>query len=95
MASQKFQQKVSLMFLENQCDVTFNYTPADPGSMYRRNGDPGDPRSSADFEITSIEAHYGNNEKFELLPLFSEAGIQLVEEALEWLSEEYEEARYD
>jgi hypothetical protein len=33
--------------------VDFNYYPGSPGSMYKKNGDPGDPPESEEVEILS------------------------------------------
>lgn len=75
-------QKVQLMFLENECDVEFDYSPAIPGRMYMRNGDPGYPAEPEEFVITSIVAHYGKNERMEILGLLSEQAIEDAEEAV-------------
>lgn len=40
---------------ESQVQVHFNYTPEEPATMYRSNGDPGDPGTPEEFDITKIE----------------------------------------
>lgn len=34
--------------------VTGDYSPYHPGTMYRRNGDPGDPPEPAEFSISQV-----------------------------------------
>lgn len=46
---------------EKEVAVTFefNYYPGHPGSMYRRNGDPGDPPEPADIDVLSYARNDG------------------------------------
>lgn len=39
---------------EPQVSVEANYYPGSPGSMYRSNGDPGDPPEDDEVEVTKI-----------------------------------------
>lgn len=39
---------------EQDCRVTFKYSPGRPGSWYKRNGDPGDPPEPAEVEVIKV-----------------------------------------
>ncbi len=45
---------------ELPCLVSYDYTPAERGSMYDRNGDPGNPPSPEEITIYSITVFLGN-----------------------------------
>lgn len=40
--------------VEPQVAVEANYYPGSPGSMYRANGDPGDPPEDDEVEVTKV-----------------------------------------
>lgn len=46
-------------------DVEFNYSPGRPMTMYRRNGDPGDPAEPDELELINVRAK-GETEEFKL-----------------------------
>lgn len=39
---------------EQDCRITFKYSPGRSGSWYKRNGDPGDPPEPAEVEIIKV-----------------------------------------
>lgn len=45
---------------EIEITVTFNISSYRPETMYRSNGDPGDPAEGGDLEIESVYDEYGN-----------------------------------
>jgi len=64
--------------------VTFNYYPGFPGSMYKSNGDPGDPPEDAEIEFISA---FLNGE--DVLDKLSPRGLEDIrEECLEYAEED-------
>lgn len=45
---------VTIPSYENELRVLGTYYPGSPGSMYKRNGDPGDPPEDPEFDIHHI-----------------------------------------
>lgn len=50
-----------------EVSVEADFTPGHPGTMYARNGDPGDPPEGAEVEITSITDGDGNEIEYDSL----------------------------
>ena len=61
----KVQVEIEYLFVPAGCqeeeaaypilDLTLNYTPGAPATMYQRNGDPGDPGYSAEVDLLSVD----------------------------------------
>jgi hypothetical protein len=46
---------------EIECEVEYDYTPGDPGRWYLPNGDPGEPPTAEEIDITCITTVSGVN----------------------------------
>ena len=57
-------------------DVTFTYYSGSNGTMYARNGDPGDPPEDPEVEVLSILDSEGND-------IFSKLTVQEAEDLLD------------
>ena len=75
---------------EDEAEVTVeaSCTPGFPGTMYARNGDPGDPPEPAEAEITSVS---GPDGEIDFDSLSQTDQHSLYEKALEEAGNQYQE----
>lgn len=78
---------------ESEILVSFKYQAGRPMTMYRNNGDPGDPAEPDEIEILKIETCLGMGS--DITDLISEAEYEYIETYLyeSWVSDQgYDEA---
>jgi hypothetical protein len=77
-------EKIRLTFIEQPCEITYEFLPTAPIVIGRRNGDPGEPsETEPEIDIKSIIVLYGKNERLDLFPLLSWEGIRMAQEAVD------------
>lgn len=76
---------------EIEVDVEARYTPGNPGTWYRSNGDPGDPPEPAECDILSIIGPNGPIDYDDL----SSANQTIIDEKAMEEGEEYEQGSYE
>ena len=83
--------KIDLELPESELPVSveFTYTPGRPGTMYKNNGDPGDPPEDSSVDLESISVtiptinHYGRRGKalhYELIQDLDQSVIDRITE---------------
>jgi len=73
---------------DQQIEVKFDYTPADPGVHTLPNGDPGYPPSPEEVEIISI--HWGDTDVTDLVfEFFGMDQLEFEDKVVEQMKENY------
>lgn len=66
-------------FGEREVTVKYTYSPGRAGSMYARNGDPGDPPEPAEIDIFSV---IDNKTGVELVSLMPGSAVEYIEDKI-------------
>lgn len=63
----KFDTTITVGDTEIEVEVEGSWTAGHPGTMYARNGDPGDPPEGAEFEVDCITDSEGKEYEYDSL----------------------------